>query len=204
MHRRAEKSVMFHRVTRAYTMDAVLALMDPVIQKWFRSKFSSLTEPQSYAIPLIHRGENTLVCSPTGSGKTMTAFLSILNELFILHKRGRLENRIYCVYVSPLRALANDINRNLVQPLQEITALAEQDGLVRGVGSGEWGKRVTGNGKRERPRIPYPLPRTPYPLPRIPHLVRIPNSELGNLHRFPKSASACGQAIPRPRNDKKC
>src|SRR6266540_619230 len=102
--------------------------MEPLIRDWFRSKFKGLTEPQAYAVPLIHGGKNVLVSSPTGSGKTLTAFLSIINELYAKQLRGELEDRIYCLYVSPLKALANDINRNLEEPLRELTALAAKDG----------------------------------------------------------------------------
>ncbi|MCQ5375993.1 MAG: ATP-dependent helicase, partial [Methanomassiliicoccales archaeon] len=117
------------RVTRCYTKDEVLALMDPLIADWFNRKFADLTEPQSYAIPLIHKRENVLVSSPTGSGKTLTAFLAIINELISYSKKGKLEDRVYAVYVSPLKALANDINRNLEEPLREMRALAEEKGL---------------------------------------------------------------------------
>lgn len=120
---------MMERVTRCYTKEEVLALMDPLIAEWFNSKFADLTEPQSYAIPLIHRRENVLVSSPTGSGKTLTAFLAIINELISYSKKGKLEDRVYAVYVSPLKALANDINRNLEEPLREMRALAENKGL---------------------------------------------------------------------------
>ncbi len=106
--------------------EEVLDLMEPLIAEWFDDKFDSLTEPQGYAIPLIHEMKNVLVSSPTGSGKTLTAFLSIINELFKLDKQGELEDKIYCVYVSPLKALANDIHKNLEKPLQEIRSLAEQ------------------------------------------------------------------------------
>ena len=81
-------------------------------------KFAGLTEPQAYAVPLIHARKNVLVSSPTGSGKTLTAFLSIINELYAKQLRGQLEDQIYCLYVSPLKALANDINRNLEEPLR--------------------------------------------------------------------------------------
>ena len=114
--------------TKRHSLRQVMDLMDPLIQKWFMGKFQDLTEPQAYAIPLIHKGVNVLVSSPTGSGKTITAFLSIINELFQLNKAGRLEDRIYCIYISPLKALANDINKNLNEPLAEITALARQEG----------------------------------------------------------------------------
>lgn len=103
--------------------------MEPLIARWFDAKFEHLTEPQGYAIPLIHERKNVLVSSPTGSGKTLTAFLAIINELFTLGKKGELEDRIYCVYVSPLRALANDIHKNLEEPLEEIRAMAKEEGM---------------------------------------------------------------------------
>src|SRR5512136_1306990 len=121
---------MLHRVKKAATKDEVLALLQPLLRDWFTSKFEGLTEPQSYAVPLIHARKNVLVSSPTGSGKTLTAFLSILNELILLAGQNKLENRIYAVYVSPLKALANDINENLLRPLEEISALFRTKGLA--------------------------------------------------------------------------
>ena len=106
-----------------------LPFLDPLIRKWFNSRYEGLTEPQRKAIPLIHNRENVLVSSPTGTGKTLTGFLSVINELFILSREGRLEDRIYCLYVSPLKALANDINKNLDQPLSEIREVALSEGL---------------------------------------------------------------------------
>ena len=106
-----------------------LPFLDPLIKKWFNSRYEGLTEPQKKAIPLIHNRENVLVSSPTGTGKTLTGFLSVINELFILSREGRLEDRIYCLYVSPLKALANDINKNLDQPLSEIREVALSEGL---------------------------------------------------------------------------
>ena len=107
-----------------------MSVMNPLIQEWFTSRFSILTEPQSFAVMPIHEGKNVIVSSPTGSGKTMTAFLSIINELMKLQANGKLEDRIYAVYVSPLRALANDINKNLNTPLDELSELARSKGLV--------------------------------------------------------------------------
>ena len=104
--------------------------MDPVVERWFRSRFDSLTAPQATAIPLIDERKTTLISSPTGSGKTITAFLSVINHLFRLHQRGELEDRIYCVYVSPLKALANDIHKNLEIPLEEIREIARREGLT--------------------------------------------------------------------------
>ncbi len=104
-------------------------MMHSVIREWFDSRFEDLTEPQAYAIPIIHRKKSVLVSSPTGSGKTITAFLSIINNLFEMGERGELEDKIYCVYISPLKALANDIHRNLEVPLQEIYELAKEKGM---------------------------------------------------------------------------
>src|SRR5512137_2304690 len=120
---------MMNKVIRKASTDEVLALMHPVVSEWFRAKFTEVTEAQAMAVPLIHSRQNVLVSSPTGSGKTLTAFLSILNELILLSSQDRLEDRIYAVYVSPLKALANDINENLLRPLSEISALFVAKGL---------------------------------------------------------------------------
>jgi len=112
-------------ISKEHTKEEITSLLHPLIRKWFEEKFESLTPPQSMAIPHIHNRENILVSSPTGSGKTITAFLSIINELYNLQVGGRLEDKIYCVYVSPLKALANDINKNLKTPLKEIAELAK-------------------------------------------------------------------------------
>jgi len=115
---------------RQATMGEVMELLHPLLQQWFAGKFRELTEPQALAIPLIHRQSNALISSPTGSGKTLTAFLSIINELYMLQEKGELQDRIYCVYVSPLKALANDIERNLESPLREINELAASKGVL--------------------------------------------------------------------------
>jgi ATP-dependent Lhr-like helicase len=117
------------RVSKRYKKDEVISLLDPLIAKWFNGKFKDFTEPQSYAIPLIHDRQSVLVSSPTGSGKTLTAFTSIINELFKYSKEGKLEDRVYAIYVSPLKALANDINKNLDEPLREMREVAEQEGV---------------------------------------------------------------------------
>jgi ATP-dependent helicase Lhr and Lhr-like helicase len=90
------------------------------IVKWFKHKFGSPTEPQQFGWPAIQSGANTLVAAPTGSGKTLAAFLASLDELFQIGLRGKLRDEIYVVYVSPLKALSNDIHKNLEEPLVEI------------------------------------------------------------------------------------
>jgi ATP-dependent Lhr-like helicase len=116
------------RVKKKASKREVLSLLDPLIAEWFDSRFEGLTEPQSYAIPIIHERRSVLVSSPTGSGKTLTAFTSIINELFKYAQEGRLEDRIYVVYVSPLKALANDIHKNLEEPLEQMHQLAKERG----------------------------------------------------------------------------
>jgi ATP-dependent Lhr-like helicase len=122
---------MIRRVKKQHTKKEVLSLMLPLVRQWFNSKFKGLTEPQAFAVPIIHARQNVLISSPTGSGKTLTAFLSIINELLDKQEKGLLEDKIYCVYVSPLKALANDINKNLLQPLKELDDLAVEKGLTR-------------------------------------------------------------------------
>lgn len=117
------------RADRTYTKDEVLGLMEPLVSTWFNEKFDDLTEPQARAIPIIHERKNILVSSPTGSGKTLTAFMSIINELTRYASEGVLEERIYCVYISPLKALANDVNRNLNTPLAEMREVAAEHGF---------------------------------------------------------------------------
>ncbi|MBS3781452.1 MAG: ATP-dependent helicase [Candidatus Thermoplasmatota archaeon] len=99
---------------------------EPYVKRWFNEKFDGLTAPQKHSFELIHENKNSLVSSPTGSGKTLSAFLSILNELFLKGDKGKLENKVYCLYVSPLRALGNDIQRNLKDPLDGIKEMAEE------------------------------------------------------------------------------
>ena len=149
---------MIRKVTRQYGREEVLALLQPLVREWFASKFSGLTEPQAYAVPLIHERKNVLISSPTGSGKTLTAFLSVINELYSMQLRGELEDKIYAVYISPLKALANDINRNLEQPLQEMTALAQEKGFpppqIRvGVRSGDTSTQERQRQARKPPHI---------------------------------------------------
>jgi len=103
--------------------------LDPIVAEWFFNKYQKATKAQMMGIPLIHEHKNVLISSPTGTGKTLSGFLVILNELFLLAKSNKLEDKIYCVYISPLKALANDIKRNLMTPLEEIYELAERKGV---------------------------------------------------------------------------
>jgi ATP-dependent Lhr-like helicase len=117
------------RVTAELDDEAILSMLRPYVSAWFKEKYSSFTDPQRGAIPLIKQGRNVLISSPTGTGKTLAAFLAILDDLLSMGERGELEDKIYAIYVSPLRALDNDMYRNLVQPLAEIQEKAKQMGL---------------------------------------------------------------------------
>ncbi|SEO93046.1 ATP dependent helicase, Lhr family [Halorientalis persicus] len=114
----------------------VLDSLEPPVREWWVEQFGEyvpqnggyFTPPQKVAIPLIHEGTNALVASPTGSGKTLSAFLSIIDELFRRDRTEGLENSVYCLYISPLKSLANDIHRNLEVPLSGITEKLDDRG----------------------------------------------------------------------------
>ncbi|WP_460124625.1 ATP-dependent helicase [Stetteria hydrogenophila] len=112
-----------------YSDEELYSMLRPYVAEWFRRTYGVFTEPQRAAIPLIKSGRNVLISSPTGTGKTLAAFLGILDELFKLGEAGELEDRIYAVYVSPLRALNNDMKRNLLSPLEGIRRVAEEMGV---------------------------------------------------------------------------
>jgi ATP-dependent Lhr-like helicase len=107
-----------------FTDEMILENLNPLVRGWFKDRFKDFALAQKYAIPNIHKKLNTLVSAPTGSGKTLTAFLSILNELIGLSEKKMLEDKVYCIYVSPLKALNNDIQKNLNEPLAELEKIA--------------------------------------------------------------------------------
>ena len=102
----------------------------PFVRRWFTDTFAEATRPQREGWEAIASGRDTLIVAPTGSGKTLAAFLWALDHLHRLGAEGRLEDRVYVVYVSPLRALNNDIEKNLREPLAGIRAAAAADGLT--------------------------------------------------------------------------
>ncbi len=111
---------------KEYSKSEVLKVLNPLVAEWFSSKFNDLTPPQRYGLIPIYEGKNVLISSPTGTGKTLAAFLMIISELFNEAFKGELEDKVYAIYISPLRALNNDIYRNLEEPLREIKELAEE------------------------------------------------------------------------------
>jgi len=102
----------------------------PVIREWFVSKFGTPTEPQHMGWPHILAGHDTLISAPTGSGKTFAAFLACIDQLVRKAIRGALRDEIEVLYVSPLKALGNDIQKNLENPLGEILHLAAARGFL--------------------------------------------------------------------------
>src|SRR5207244_6200751 len=94
----------------------------PVLARWFEEKFGSPTEPQQLGWPAIQSGAHTLIAAPTGSGKTLAAFFAELDLLFKAGLAGNLKDETYVLYVSPLKALSNDIHKNLDEPLAGIRA----------------------------------------------------------------------------------
>src|SRR5215475_9444332 len=94
----------------------------PVVARWFAQKFGSPTEPQQRGWPAIQSGAHTLIAAPTGSGKTLAAFFAALDELFREGLAGKLPDQTRVLYVSPLKALSNDIHKNLEEPLAGLRA----------------------------------------------------------------------------------
>jgi len=136
----------------------VLSGFDPLVSEWFTTRFGGPTEPQARGWPEIHAGRDVLVCAPTGSGKTLAAFLISIDALVRQARLGELPDRTQVVYVSPLKALSNDVHKNLEVPLAEIAELARLRGVpvapiraaLRTGDTPQWERqRMT----RERPHI---------------------------------------------------
>jgi ATP-dependent helicase Lhr and Lhr-like helicase len=118
--------------------EEIIKVLHPIVKKWFTSKFKTFGLPQKHAVLDIHARKNILVSAPTGSGKTLTAFLSVLNELIDSSEKGILDDKTYCIYVSPLKALNYDIEVNLQQPLKEMEEQEEKKLDIRiGVRTGD-------------------------------------------------------------------
>ncbi|HEX2959253.1 MAG TPA: DEAD/DEAH box helicase [Chitinispirillaceae bacterium] len=103
----------------------ILSPFHPLIQHWFESRFQTPTDIQSKAWPVISQGEHALVCAPTGTGKTLTAFLWAINQLITGQWE---EGQTHVLYISPLKALNTDIKENLLVPLKEIRHLFTEHG----------------------------------------------------------------------------
>src|SRR5579862_1165581 len=102
----------------------------PIVREWFLERFSTPTEPQEAGWPHILARRSTIISAPTGSGKTLAAFLACIDALVRKALKGELADQTEVVYVSPLKALGNDIQKNLEQPLAEIFAMAGERGIL--------------------------------------------------------------------------
>ena len=107
----------------------MLSQFDPLVAEWFRARFGAPTEPQLLGWPEIRAGRDVLISAPTGSGKTLAAFLIAIDGLVRRARLGPLPEQTEVVYVSPLKALSNDVHKNLEVPLAEIAALAKERGV---------------------------------------------------------------------------
>jgi len=108
----------------------LIDILDPLVKEWFFNKFENFSESQLFGVMPIHERKNILVSASTGSGKTLTSFLAIINYLVKLSRKNELENKVYSIYSSPLKALNNDIFVNLIKPLEEIYGIAEKKGIT--------------------------------------------------------------------------
>ena len=105
-----------------------LSQFHPIVRSWFQGRFEAPTDAQAQGWPAIAEGRHTLIAAPTGSGKTLAAFMTCLDSLVRQGLDGGLPDGTQVVYVSPLKALSNDIQRNLADPLAQLNALAEAGG----------------------------------------------------------------------------
>jgi len=146
--------------------DPLLAF-DPLVREWFRQKFDALTEPQKLGWPEIQAGRDVLLSAPTGSGKTLAAFLTAIDSLVRQARAGALPNRTEILYVSPLKALSNDIHKNLDIPLLGVAEVAASQGIalapvrtaVRTGDTPQWERQRMG---KEAPHILVTTPESLY------------------------------------------
>ena len=138
----------------------VLDALHPTLARWFRRRFEEPTEPQARAWPVLRRGKHLVLAAPTGSGKTLAGFVSAIDELL---REPSLPDECRILYVSPLKALGNDVQKNLVAPLEELAAmdgeLPELRVLVR---SGDTPQRERARMVRRPPHILITTPESLY------------------------------------------
>src|SRR2546423_1058114 len=115
-------------MARVVSKASPLARFHPAVRKWFKETLGAPSDPQREGWPAIASGEHTLILAPTGTGKTLAAFLWELNDLIARGIKEPLPNAVQLLYISPLKALNNDIQRNLDRPLRELKERFEADG----------------------------------------------------------------------------
>ena len=107
---------------------ALMRLFHPIVRAWFRDAFGKASDPQRLGWPAIASGAHTLILAPTGTGKTLSAFLWEIDRLIARGLEAPLPNGVQILYISPLKALSNDIHRNLEVPLTELRLRFEESG----------------------------------------------------------------------------
>src|SRR3954471_16225121 len=119
------------RNRKVHKLTTSLEPFHPAVAEWFRRSFREPTRAQALGWPAIARGESTLIFAPTGSGKTLTAFLWCLDRLMFAPRPPK-ERRCRVLYISPLKALAIDVERNLRAPLAGIANIASEGVIPSG------------------------------------------------------------------------
>lgn len=157
-----EKSgFMITQQTKSYSKKQIYKTLHPWVRKWFDKNFDDFTPAQKMSLIDIHKKNNILVSSPTGSGKTLAAFLSIISELTSLAEKNQLEDKVYCIYISPLKALDNDIEKNLEEPLNGIEKIAGKElGIRKAVRTGDTSQYERQKMLKKPPHILITTPET--------------------------------------------
>lgn len=141
-------------VTAAKRHSDITGKLHPFLRSWFKQTYPGLSEIQLRALPHTLAQENTLILAPTGSGKTLAAFLSVLSRLAARAEAGTLPNAVCAIYVSPLKALDNDIFRNLGPALQAINAqLPSGRSIQMEVRTGDTALKERNRQRRQRPHL---------------------------------------------------
>ena len=152
---------MIEEQTKDYSKKAIFKTLHPWVRKWFDSQFEDFTPAQKRSLIDIHKQNNILISSPTGSGKTLTAFLSVISELTTLAEKEDLEDKVYCIYISPLKALDNDIEKNLDEPLNGIEKIAGRKlGIRKAVRTGDTSQYQRQKMLKKPPHILITTPET--------------------------------------------
>ena len=152
---------MIEEQTKDYSKKAIFKTLHPWVRKWFASQFEDFTPAQKRSLIDIHKQNNILISSPTGSGKTLTAFLSVISELTTLAEKEELEDKVYCIYISPLKALDNDIEKNLDKPLNGIEKIAGKKlGIRKAVRTGDTSQYQRQKMLKKPPHILITTPET--------------------------------------------